>query len=73
LTLNNATIALYTDGLVEGRTPSLDDGLTARQDALSSALARPRGALGVPARGLPSCCARMARTTSPSSSPASAN
>ena len=41
-----ATIALYTDGLVESRTRSLDDGLAALQDALSSALARPGGTLG---------------------------
>jgi len=36
-----ATLALYTDGLVESRTRPLDDGLAALRDALSSALARP--------------------------------
>jgi serine phosphatase RsbU (regulator of sigma subunit) len=41
-----ATIALYTDGLVESRTRSLDDGLAALQDALSSAVPRPGGTLG---------------------------
>lgn len=41
-----ATFALYTDGLVESRTRSLDDGLTALQGALSSALAQPGGTLG---------------------------
>jgi Stage II sporulation protein E (SpoIIE)/GAF domain len=41
-----ATLALYTDGLVESRTRPLDDGLAALRDALSSALARPGGTLG---------------------------
>jgi Stage II sporulation protein E (SpoIIE)/GAF domain len=41
-----ATLALYTDGLVESRTRSLDDGLAALQEALSSALAGPDGTLG---------------------------
>ncbi len=36
-----ATLALYTDGLVESRTRSLDDGLAALSDALSIALTRP--------------------------------
>lgn len=36
-----ATLALYTDGLVESRTRSLDHGMTALCDALSTALARP--------------------------------
>lgn len=40
-----ATLALFTDGLVESRTRSLDDGLAALQDALSSTLAQPGGAL----------------------------
>jgi serine phosphatase RsbU (regulator of sigma subunit) len=40
-----ATLALYTDGLVESRTRPLDDGLAALRDALSSALARPGGTL----------------------------
>ncbi len=41
-----ATLALYTDGLVESRTRSLDDGLAALRDALSSALAGPQATLG---------------------------
>ena len=40
-----ATLALYTDGLVESRVRSLDDGLTELREALSSALARPGGTL----------------------------
>jgi GAF domain-containing protein len=36
-----ATLALYTDGLVESRTQPLDDGLAGLRHALSSALARP--------------------------------
>jgi hypothetical protein len=41
-----ATLALYTDGLVESRTRTLDDGMTALRGALSSALAGPGAALG---------------------------
>jgi len=41
-----ATLALYTDGLVESRARSLDDGLAALCDVLSSALADPHAALG---------------------------
>lgn len=41
-----ATLALYTDGLVESRTRSLDDGLAALRDALRSALAGPGATLG---------------------------
>jgi serine phosphatase RsbU (regulator of sigma subunit) len=42
-----ATLALYTDGLVESRTRPLDDGLAALQEALSSALTgEPPAALG---------------------------
>jgi serine phosphatase RsbU (regulator of sigma subunit) len=41
-----ATLALYTDGLVESRTRPLDDGLAALCDVLSSALARPGATLG---------------------------
>jgi serine phosphatase RsbU (regulator of sigma subunit) len=41
-----ATLALYTDGLVESRTRSIDDGLTALRSALGSALARPGAVLG---------------------------
>jgi serine phosphatase RsbU (regulator of sigma subunit) len=41
-----ATIALYTDGLVESRTRSIDDGLTALRSALRSALAQPGATLG---------------------------
>jgi serine phosphatase RsbU (regulator of sigma subunit) len=40
-----ATLALYTDGLAEGRTRPLDDGIAALRDALSSALARPGATL----------------------------
>jgi hypothetical protein len=40
-----ATLALYTDGLVESRTRALDDGLAALRHALSSALAGPRATL----------------------------
>ena len=36
-----ATLALYTDGLVESRARPIDDGLAALRHALSSALARP--------------------------------
>jgi serine phosphatase RsbU (regulator of sigma subunit) len=36
-----ATLALYTDGLVEDRTRPIDDGLYALQEALAAALARP--------------------------------
>jgi serine phosphatase RsbU (regulator of sigma subunit) len=39
-----ATLALYTDGLVESRTRSLDDGLAALREALGSVLARPPSA-----------------------------
>jgi stage II sporulation SpoE-like protein/PAS domain-containing protein/GAF domain-containing protein len=44
-----ATLALYTDGLVESRTRALDNGLAALCDALSSALAQPGATLD-------SCC-----------------
>jgi Stage II sporulation protein E (SpoIIE)/GAF domain len=40
-----ATLALYTDGLVESRTRPIDDGLAALRGALSSALAEPGGTL----------------------------
>ncbi|HVB44823.1 MAG TPA: SpoIIE family protein phosphatase [Streptosporangiaceae bacterium] len=36
-----STLALYTDGLVESRKRSLDDGIAALGDALSAALAQP--------------------------------
>jgi GAF domain-containing protein len=36
-----ATLALYTDGLVESRNRPIDDGLAALRDALSFALAQP--------------------------------
>lgn len=36
-----ATLALYTDGLVESRTRPIDDGLAGLQEALAAALARP--------------------------------
>jgi serine phosphatase RsbU (regulator of sigma subunit) len=41
-----ATVALYTDGLVESRTRPIDEGLAALRGALSSALARAGGTLG---------------------------
>jgi serine phosphatase RsbU (regulator of sigma subunit) len=41
-----ATLALYTDGLVESRTRPLDHGMAALCDALGSALAPPRATLG---------------------------
>jgi serine phosphatase RsbU (regulator of sigma subunit) len=41
-----ATLALYTDGLVENRTRPLEDGMAALRDQLSSALTRPRATLG---------------------------
>jgi serine phosphatase RsbU (regulator of sigma subunit) len=41
-----ATLALYTDGLVESRTTTLDRGMAALRDALSSRLARPGAPLG---------------------------
>ena len=40
-----ATLALYTDGLVESRTRPIDDGLAALRAALSSALAEPGSTL----------------------------
>jgi serine phosphatase RsbU (regulator of sigma subunit) len=40
-----ATLALYTDGLVESRTRPLDHGMAALRDALGSALARPHATL----------------------------
>ena len=40
-----ATLALYTDGLVESRTRPLDDGVSALRAALSAALAEPGGTL----------------------------
>jgi stage II sporulation SpoE-like protein/GAF domain-containing protein len=40
-----ATLALYTDGLVESRSRPMDDGLAALRAALSAALADPRAAL----------------------------
>jgi serine phosphatase RsbU (regulator of sigma subunit) len=49
-----ATLALYTDGLVESRTRPLEHGMTALCDALGSALARPSAALG-------STCATVTR------------
>jgi serine phosphatase RsbU (regulator of sigma subunit) len=50
-----ATLALYTDGLVESRTRPLDHGMAALRDALGSALARPRATLG-------STCATVTQT-----------
>ena len=40
-----ATLALYTDGLVESRTRPIDDGLAGLRQALSSALADPGAAI----------------------------
>jgi serine phosphatase RsbU (regulator of sigma subunit) len=40
-----ATLALFTDGLVESRTRPIDSGLAALRNVLSSALARPGGSL----------------------------
>jgi serine phosphatase RsbU (regulator of sigma subunit) len=40
-----ATLALYTDGLVESRSRPIDDGLAALRGALSSALAEPGSTL----------------------------
>jgi serine phosphatase RsbU (regulator of sigma subunit) len=40
-----ATLALYTDGLVESRIRPIDDGLAALRSALSSALAEPGSTL----------------------------
>ncbi|HEY2127087.1 MAG TPA: PP2C family protein-serine/threonine phosphatase [Streptosporangiaceae bacterium] len=42
-----ATLALYTDGLVESRTRPLDDGMTALADALSMTLVPSRPALDI--------------------------
>jgi serine phosphatase RsbU (regulator of sigma subunit) len=42
---SGATLALYTDGLVESRTRSFDDGVTALREALGAALAEPATAL----------------------------
>jgi serine phosphatase RsbU (regulator of sigma subunit) len=50
-----ATLALYTDGLVESRARPLDHGMAALRDALGSALARPRATLG-------STCATVTQT-----------
>jgi Stage II sporulation protein E (SpoIIE)/GAF domain len=41
-----AALALYTDGLVEGRARTLDQGMAALRSALGESLARPGAALG---------------------------
>jgi serine phosphatase RsbU (regulator of sigma subunit) len=41
-----ATLALYTDGLVESRIRTLDEGMTALGDALGTSLAPDGAALG---------------------------
>jgi serine phosphatase RsbU (regulator of sigma subunit) len=41
-----ATLALYTDGLVESRTRPLEHGMAALREELSSALAQPHATLG---------------------------
>jgi len=53
-----AVLALYTDGLVETRARSLEDGITALRDALSRALARPDGTLD-------SCCENITQVLGP--------
>jgi serine phosphatase RsbU (regulator of sigma subunit) len=40
-----SVLALYTDGLVEGRTTTLDAGMAALQDSLAKALAEPSASL----------------------------
>jgi serine phosphatase RsbU (regulator of sigma subunit) len=40
-----SVLALYTDGLVEGRTRTLDTGMAALQDSLTKALAEPAASL----------------------------
>jgi serine phosphatase RsbU (regulator of sigma subunit) len=50
-----ATLALYTDGLVESRTRPIDDGMAALQHALSTALAGP-------GRTADSACQSVVRT-----------
>ncbi len=47
-----ATLALYTDGLVETRTRSVDEGITALREALSTALGRA-------GESLDGCCAAV--------------
>jgi serine phosphatase RsbU (regulator of sigma subunit) len=42
---SGATLALYTDGLVESRTRPLEEGIAALRDALGSALAQPGASL----------------------------
>jgi len=49
-----ATLALYTDGLVESRTRPLEHGMAMLRGALGSALTRPRATLG-------STCAAVTR------------
>lgn len=53
-----AVLALYTDGLVETRARSLEDGITALRDALSAALARP-------GRTLDDCCETVTQELGP--------
>jgi serine phosphatase RsbU (regulator of sigma subunit) len=53
-----AVLALYTDGLVETRARSLEDGITALRDALSTALARPD-------RTLDECCETVTQALGP--------
>ena len=47
-----ATLALYTDGLVEARTRPLEEGIAALRESLSAALARPE-------KTLDGCCAKV--------------
>ncbi len=53
-----AALALYTDGLVETRARSLEDGINALRDALSAALARPGGTLD-------DCCETVTQALGP--------
>ena len=50
-----ATLALYTDGLVETRSRPLGDGIAALREALDGALARP-------GESLDQCCERVTQT-----------
>jgi serine phosphatase RsbU (regulator of sigma subunit) len=53
-----AVLALYTDGLVETRARSLEDGITALRDELSTALAHPGGTLD-------GCCEAVVQALGP--------
>ena len=53
-----AVLALYTDGLVETRTRSLEEGIGALRESLSAGLARPD-------RTLDGCCEAMTSELGP--------